>query len=422
MGRLANGQRYISLSDGSWWSDSEEDGQKDQSTEVKPPPKLGAVDENLPNGTIHILGLGTIGRFLAHSLAGGRKRPPVKLLTNSSEALREWDEAGQAIRLDREGIAYIRRGFAIERIPAIPPPTGTSTDQIAKESFSKGGRMHGDYISQIIVSTKFTYTVRALSTIQHRLNNQSTVLFLQQGPGIIAEVNEHIFPDPETRPNYILGFLTHAIYSRRPVPTIHAHGVGTTYLTTVPRDLSQIKGGHPYESSVLSTRYLFRRLQTSPAVMPVVFPYTEFLVLQLERLAVRAVIGPLTAIFDCLNGELLDNGRIDRIMRLMISEISLVIRSLPELQGVSNLERRFDPDRLETMVATVARKTSNRSSSMRRDVNDGLILQISSTTGYIVRRGEELGIRCVMNFMIMQMVLGKSLMVQQRNSREVPLR
>ncbi|KAI9784719.1 MAG: hypothetical protein M1816_000722 [Peltula sp. TS41687] len=391
---------------------------KRMAPEVKPPPKLSAADENLPNGTIHVLGFATVGRFMAHCLAGGRKRPPITLITTK---VQEWEDAGQAIRLDRGDVVYIRRGFKIEELPPWSP-TSTSPDQTAKESFSKGGIRVDKPISQIIVATNYTNTVRALSRIQHRLHKQSTILFLQQGPGIIAEVNEHVFPDPETRPNYMLGFLTHTIYTRRPVPTIHAHGLGTTYLTTIPRDPSQTQSSHPYEDSTWSTLYLFHRLQTSPYVKPVVFPYLQFLVLQLERLAIRAVIGPLTAIFDCLNGELLDNGRIDRVMRLQISEISLVIRSLPELRGVPNLDTRFDPDRLETMIATVARTTSNHSSSMRQNTNDGNHLQIASTTGYIIRRGEELGIRCTMNFMIMQMALAKSLVVQQRNSRELPLR
>lgn len=338
--------------------------------------------------------------------------------------LREWEQAGRALLLDRGGVAHIRRGFELERIPATPP-AATSAEQIAMKSRSRASSIGDDSISQLIVTTKFTETVGALSKIKHRLNSQSAVLFLQQGPGIIKEVNDQVFPDPETRPNYMLGFLTHVVYSRLPRPTVHLHGMGHTYLTTVPRDMSrpeEEQRQHPYKSSVRSVRYLFRRLHTSPLVMPVAFAYHEFLVLQLERLAVRAVIGPLTAIFDCFNGELLYNGRIDRVMRLMLSEISLVIRSLPEMQNVYNLEARFDPDRLETIVASVAQKTSSRSSSMRLHVNDGLILQIESTTGYIIRRGEELGIRCVMNFMIMQMVLGKALMVQQRNEREIPFR
>jgi 2-dehydropantoate 2-reductase len=143
--------------------------------------------------------------------------------------------------------------------------------------------------------------------------------------------------------------------------------------------------------------------------------------MQLDKLAVNCIINPLTALLDARNGAVLNNYALTRTMRLLLSEISLVIRSLPELQYIPNVTQRFDPGRLETVVVAVAHRTRDNVSSMLADTRQGAQTEIDYINGWVVKRGEELGIRCAMNYMIMQLVKGKRMVVQHEMEEGVPL-
>jgi 2-dehydropantoate 2-reductase len=142
--------------------------------------------------------------------------------------------------------------------------------------------------------------------------------------------------------------------------------------------------------------------------------------MQLEKLAVNCIINPLTVLLDARNGSILYNYSFTRVMRLLLSEISVVIRSLPELQAIPNVEQRFDPGRLETMVVGVANNTKDNISSMLADVRAGRQTEVEYINGWIVKKGEEQGLRCMMNYMLMHQVIGKARMIAVEIGEGVP--
>jgi len=72
------------------------------------------------------------------------------------------------------------------------------------------------------------------------------------------------------------------------------------------------------------------------------------------------------------------------------------------------------------MALKVADKTSENLSSMLVDVRRGTDTEISYLNGYIVKRGEEVGIRPVMNYMLMHLVIGKQQMISREVDAYVP--
>ena len=358
---------------------------------------------------IYILGSGNIGKFVAHSLGGIPNRPPMTLLVHSTGRLFDWKMAGESLELVTMGKSEIRKGYDIE---LMLPADRTSQSVMDAEST----------IYNLIVSVKGPQTVQALSTVARRLSRKSTIVFLQNGMGILEEINEKIFPDIETRPNYMLGVVTHALYRVRPFTAIHA-GMGTIALGLVPRnphrtedlDLSTKEPFAP------STRYLLRTLTRTPILAAIGFAPTDLFQLQIEKLAMNAIINPLTVLFDCRNGEILHNFAITRVMRLLLSEISLIIRSLPELRGVPNVNIRFSSEKLEAQVVNIATQTSMNHSSMLQDVRLGNETEIKYINGYIVRRGETMGFKCIMNYMLLQMVIGKQQMSSRKEREALPI-
>ncbi len=395
---------------------------------------------------IHILGAGALGKFVAHALAGIPNPPPMTLLFRRPGSLVSWQERGCSIQVTTGGMMETRRGYEVELVPRLgapqknklnegsyheseTEPAPENTQEEAEVVPFRGNEQDADAnehtiqepnsepIYSLIVSVKAPETAKAVLSVAHRLTRDSIILFLQNGMGMVEEVNEKVFPDEETRPNYVVGVISHGVYPRGPFSVVHA-GIGTTAISLLPR-----KPGQPQAQRYTpSAGHLLRTLTRTPVLAAVSFAPTDLLQMQFEKLAINAIINPLTVMFDCRNGEILYNASISRVMRLLLAEISLVIRSLPELQNVPNVKMRFAPDRLEAQVVSVAAKTADNLSSMQQDVEAGRLTEIDYISGYIIRRGEELGIKCVTNYMLLHMVKGKSFKVKKKDDELLPMR
>lgn len=280
-------------------------------------------------------------------------------------------------------------------------------------------------IYTLIVTVKGPATVMALQSVKHRVSADTTICLMQNGMGQVEELNREVFTDPETRPTYMLGVISHGVYLSRKFAAHHA-GMGSTAIGVVrdldkfplppkspPHSLTEADKTRMYPRDKdlyanITSRYLLRTLTRSPILVCAAFPYLDLVQLQLEKLAVNCIINPVTALMNLPNGSLLGNGSLAKVSRLLIAEISAVIRSLPELEGIPNVRIRFSPERIETLYLGITQKTAQNSSSMREDVRNGKDTEVDYINGYIVRRGEEKGLKCVLNFMLQQLVKGKS--------------
>ena len=448
---------------------------------------------------IHILGVGNIGTFVAHSLAGIPNRPPITLLLRRWERLRDYRVKGSVLRLTTHNMTVTRHGFDVEAAeksssdPKVSddlpisglggpldgsrgsdstrsqlPHTNNSSFQDGHQN-QKVGRHSDTHISSLnerqtmhqyqgphldpqdsdaestnvldrpmdtscnivsgaterdhdiranetgvihhlIVTVKCPHTVNAIREYAHRLTPNSTILFLQNGMGMIEQVNKEIFPFEKDRPHYMIGILSHGLYRQAHFDVVHA-GDGTIALGLLREE----------EEYPASARYLLRTMTRTPVFVAVGFNAIDLLQQQLDKLAVNAVVNPLTAILGCLNSQVLSSYYCTRIIRLLLAEVSVVFRSLPELRNVPNVDMRFDTARLESLVFKVLKLTGMNRSSMLQDIGEGRQTEIDYINGYVVRRGEECGIHCVTNYMIMQMVKAKYKIIAEERGLSIPL-
>jgi 2-dehydropantoate 2-reductase len=365
------------------------------------------------------------------------------------QTLNKWNESAQTINLITDGTVEKRGGFDAE----LSYLRRRSHGQELESEHDLQDVASMEPISSLIVCTKAPLVLQALSAVKHRLHKKSVILFLQNGMGTVEEVNREIFPDPDARPRYMVGINTHRTHLHPDDPfTALYKGFGTLSLGLLPHEREG--GSLPYSPSAKfgpvgrtpvapaypaspdpdaapaqeagfrwtpNDRYLLRTLLRAPVLCATAFSPPDLLQMQLERLAVNSIIGPLTVMLDSRNGGILYNYSLTRTMRLLLSEISLVIRSLPELQYIPNVAQRFDPGRLETFAVGVAHRTRDDISSMLEDVRKGRQTEIEYLNGWIVKRGEELGVRCFMNYMMLNLVKGKANMIQMELGEDVPL-
>jgi 2-dehydropantoate 2-reductase len=439
----------------SWWrgEGTEDVAQGSERTPRNGRPTLDLPEEeqreDLPTRRVHLMGMGSIGTFVAHTLMCLPNPPPISLMFHRPEMHDAFKAGSRIIRLinRRSQTNDERSGYDIDlaeydgdkgtvfwRHMSNPPSDEKEATPPGPEEILPSGEVR---IYTLIVTVKGPATVAAVRSVKHRISAQTTICLMQNGIGQVDELNREVFTDPETRPTYMLGVVSHGVYLSTQFAAIHA-GIGSTAIGIV-RDLDKFppppksplhspagadqKQMFPTDKDLYSnitSRYLLRTLTRSPILVCAAFPYLDLLQLQLEKLAVNCIINPITALLNVPNGSLLYNFAVMKVARLLIAEISVVIRSLPELDGVPNVRDRFSPERLETLFRGITKKTTKNSSSMREDIRKGKETEIDYLNGYIVRRGEERGIKCVLNYMLMQLVKGKSWNTADADGQSIP--
>lgn len=110
-----------------------------------------------------------------------------------------------------------------------------------------------------------------------------------------------------------------------------------------------------------------------------------------RKLAINAVINPLTALYNIKNGELAQPGY-QRQISALCDEISHIMQQLG-----------FDlkTDDLLTAITRVIQQTGANYSSMNRDINAQRITEIDYINGYILKQAAKLGLSCPNNLALL---------------------
>jgi len=125
------------------------------------------------------------------------------------------------------------------------------------------------------------------------------------------------------------------------------------------------------------------------------FPFTkemDYQAMLTKKLAVNAVINPLTAILKIENGQLIDVAYYREVFTAYLDEVAEIL----DLDRIS----------LEEYITQVCQNTQKNRSSMLKDIENGRRTEIDSITGYLLTTAKEKGKQHVMSSMIYSMVKG----------------
>ncbi|KAL2158691.1 hypothetical protein VTH06DRAFT_4173 [Thermothelomyces fergusii] len=346
---------------------------------------------------IHILGLGNLGKYVAFALRQGHQTsvlsrlPPVTLFFHKPSLLRHWEGEDRTISyisdidtLPQEArkIRHVT-GFRVELIG--DAAAGIQPGEVENQPDVVAGS--DAPIRHLIVATKTIATTAAIAPIKHRLNKDSHILFLQNGMGVVDEVSERIFPDPESRPTYWAGICSAGIYSKSPFTFVHA-GIG-------PLSVGIVGGAFQASESPpssLDRNPMVAQLLDAPLLGARLLSPGRILRTQLLKLVVNAIINPLTAIFGCKNGHLIESAKARDMSFHLLEEAGPIVRALLPMSSSERVDQEFTDEALGDFVWDVARKTANNTSSMLQDVRNGKTTEIDYINGYLVSQGQKLGL------------------------------
>lgn len=290
--------------------------------------------------------------------------------------------------------------------------------QPSSPSQAQTGANQPEPISNLIVSVKMQQTVPALAPVIPAITPSTNILLLQNGMGSYETLCNAFWPDPATRPRFMLGITSHGVKSDAGPEWKFQHvGPGTVRLANVP---ATHEGALP-PSTELSDLFL----KAGPVLATEVLDYDAFLIAQFEKLVCNLVVNPLTALYGCFNGELLALESLDYLMFKVVSEAAAAFTAdikhrHPEIPA-SKINTALHRDRLNSLVIDIIKKTSENKSSMLQDMQALRDLEIDHINGYIVHLAKQYGTGAIHNRMLLELVKSKLTLERDRERRSAPV-
>lgn len=322
---------------------------------------LGEVDRDTAGAeTWHVLGAGAMGCLWAARLAAAGT--PVTLLLRSTEAAERFHAGDGVVRLESTA------GDIAVRVQAEGPSDGIET------------------VGQLLLTVKAHQVAEALGSVAVRLGTQTTLVTLQNGLGSLDEAMHCLRAS-----KVAAGTTTEGAWLRGPFQAVHA-GLGNTWVGPYPGLTPPLSA----DALVTALGGEQARVQWDPAVL-------ERLWL---KLAINCVVNPLTALVDCLNGELL----VHAPSRALLAQVS------NEVQEVITLAGHPPPRPLLELVTEVLQRTAANRSSMLQDLRSGRLSEIEYINGYLQQTAKRLGYPTPVNTALLDLVRSKQALVREASS------
>ena len=231
-------------------------------------------------------------------------------------------------------------------------------------------------ISHLLITTKSFAVTGAFASVQHRLRKTTRVLLLHNGMGPQQQLTEE-------NPGLEIwaGSTTDGAYFDSPYRLVRA-GIGETHIGRL---------------SSCGSDTLFKELQGVDEQLHLSADIQSVL---WRKLAINCAINPLTALFNCRNGELLKYD--DR--RAAMAQICKEVEEVTNALGIILFDRK-----LMEQAWDVAELTGNNHSSMQQDVSHNRPTEIETITGYLCRIADEAGVATPANHLLLDAVREMSL-------------
>lgn len=349
---------------------------------------------------VHVLGYDPRAYFIAHELAGNQHLDPVKLLVHKKNVMRSWKLEGEQVSVWKGGQ---RSSWGRGRAEA--------------EWIGRGrNEPSNEHIDQLIVTLACGVTKTALENIVHRIDNRTTICLVQEGLGVVEHLNASLFPDPTTRPHYVLGHMSASLgYNKQWFFGAKLRQQGKLFLHAVERgvDLEPIFKFHPPVERRSNATQFLRTLVTTPGLHAGGYNLENWLIKKLPALVFSSVIEPMAVVLDTTYDNIPGNEHAIQLADELLDELFNVIMALPELTYSSKVIEHCGLDTLRKKTIQRLWEKGASQSNMLSRVRAGQWVDIDYLNGYFIRRARELGIKVPQNETVVDMV--KARIAKRRN-------
>lgn len=294
----------------------------------------------------HILGAGALGCLWAFHGVGDNR--DIRLILRDRERLLQFQRS--------RGVTAIVDGKTV-----LHPCKAVLADQLDSP------------IEQLLICCKAHQTHAAFDSVAAALTHETTVVLLQNGMGVAEELLSQ-------RPGLRL-FCAVSTDGAHLVDTftVQRAGHGSTRLGRFPRD-----------PGLGACKELCQRLAMPGLKLE---PCEDILFAQWQKLAINAVINPLTALFSLNNGELTTHPEAMQLITPLCREIA----SIGHAEGIE-----LNAANIEQNVVQVCQQTAANISSMLQDIRQRRPSEVDYINGFLQRCAATHGLPAPVNHQLIE--------------------
>ncbi|EDO14920.1 hypothetical protein Kpol_1005p8 [Vanderwaltozyma polyspora DSM 70294] len=263
---------------------------------------------------VHILGLGSMGTLIASDLLKYNEVTVVPLLRSKEKLSIFSNRYDNTIRL--------RKIF----LDGSPVQENKLCNSYCPETFKNAGP-----IENLVITTKTYQTKEALLPYLPYIKSHTNIILIQNGLGILELLKEEIFTDSNSRPQLFQGVISHGVYQDEGFTYNHAGWVGMKIARL------------PWENNIVQTNELLEHDKINNSLVNLLtkepfcskfgiehLTYQELLLGQLHKFILNCCMNSVTAIMDCVNGEMREY--CEPVFRLIIEEsLDILAQGYPKL-------------------------------------------------------------------------------------------
>mmetsp|Transcript_14714 Transcript_14714/g.41847 ORF Transcript_14714/g.41847 Transcript_14714/m.41847 type:complete len:1106 (+) Transcript_14714:132-3449(+) len=313
-----------------------------------------------------VLGGGSLGSLFAGRLA---QHYSVYMLSGYEDHVME---------IQRAGLTILEGGHSGQEAVTRPVHAATSVEDVLDQA---GGKFR-----TIFMLTSGPNTAKRARAASVLLADDGIVVTLQNGLD-----NENVIAESVSPERVVVGVTNQGALLTNPGEVHHTGRAGETTLLPHRMQLDEtsrvkellVKCGFPV------------RVESTPGTRDQ---------LRWKKLAVNAVLNPLTALLGVQNGKLLDSEGIEGVVDGVINELVQVARG----EGVV-----LRPEDLRKEIRRIAEVTAKNRSSMLRSLDTGRELEIRQINGAIATRGVTMGIATPVNNLLCNLLQARCAATQQ---------
>lgn len=349
---------------------------------------------------VHIIGLGSMGAILAVDLLRFADCSVVPMF-RSRQRLQQFKNDSQSTvgirKLYLENSPLIEKKFALSACP---------------ESFTPCA------IKNLVVTTKTYQTKESLTPYLPYIDQNTNLILIQNGLGVVEVLKEEVFTDVSKRPQLFQGVISHGCFQDQGFVFNHA-GSADLKVSRLPWNESDMVQTLADTDHDVKNNELIRLLTSKPFSQEFnvkFMTYQELLLGQLFKFLVNACMNSVTAIVDCVNGEMVGHcaGVFELIVRESLQVLRLAYEPLFEYEDNYSGKANYPELKVNSVLNTedMVRNVENigcvingkNSSSMRQDTLYLRDTEIEYINGYIVSLGKRFHVDTKVNETIQQLV------------------
>ncbi|GLT14844.1 2-dehydropantoate 2-reductase [Vibrio algivorus] len=238
-----------------------------------------------------------------------------------------------------------------------------SLDQQAKFEIPANDLTQLSTCQAIIITVKSTQVKQAIEPLFTYLPTKIPLIFLHNGMGALDQLSEQWNQHP-----LFLATTTQAAFKPNSQQVKHT-GIGQTFIGA-------------YRETEKLTAQLDSIIQELDSALPKVMWHNHIQSALWKKLAINCVINPMTAIYQCKNGELLQS-QYQTEVKSLINECHQVMQAVGQNQSLNDLSDRIK----QVMIAT-----SDNFSSMHQDIHHKRPTEIEFITGFLLKQAQRYAI------------------------------